>query len=926
MSLALSQYFSETGHNVIHVCVMQAYVARSYAVPQLLLDIALRVVQRSAMVLHADSVEMLREAARFRSMCEGPAIQQSVPRLISFLRSLVRLLPELVLVVDDLHLLACDHDDPERRIPLDVRSFMLWLQGISQQRKTSVLIFSCHRRWLQNSLEPGEKIQISADMTNADIAIVFQQWLENHPNWKQFSDYMKPIILEKAEGNFEWLSLVLEELGTARMRSEADLKRQLSQMPSALHEVYMRKSALKLQTLNERESVRRERILQIMAAAERPLHVECINEGSSFDPFQQDFVQDDRFFAPAQSIQEICEPFLEVHEDYVHFRHESARQSVLKEVINITDANSFLLDICLSKLTEPPFMQLKYCARLLEDNLLVQLNKTCAKSALAGESGLYTHAALHWHEYAIALRELTPVLWNKMCTLLNSNAFVSWSENLCILKQRNGLNAQFSVGTAIIDWYNKLGDGDKSNIGIENYLIAPYESISDELRQDEALSTLHFLALIRPGHYLNLSGRTDADFEKALSFKKRVAEGFDRALGPRDRNTLLARRTYDQELQGFDRHDEALKDYLKILKIQQEDLGEDVIDMYETLQWIGVAYQAMTNFGLSRNSLRQAIEGYRRIKGEADFAYLIVTMFLGFTVEAQGDLKEAARLYGEIYDKWIPVNGNSNPFAAAILTARGSLLRKEGKYARAQEFLFEAFGTRIRLFSITNQLTFDSGLQLAVLYRQKGETESAEGFLKQIHDSVALGTSYERRCQVLHIEALLAFDAGGYEEPRNTLMDLILQSVGEQRDRNNRELLWVRLNLAEALRVNGQSEEAPNLFDEIVTPIESPSRRSSCSGWSNISDPSQEVVIDTPRDLKIAERALRLVRDGSADVAAELLAAENLRWVRTKDFWIISGGPKVDTDSVRFVLPGANEEADENVGKGGCRPSRAEDE
>lgn len=902
MSFELSRHFSQTGHSVITACIMQSYAARGYAVPQLLLDIALKALQHSAMIRHSRFAEMLWEALNFRSTCEGPAVQQGLPRLISFAQSLIRLLPKLVLIVDDLHLLICDDNDPEGRPTANVRSLLLWLTEISHQPKTSVLIFSCHRRWLQNSLNWDERIQISADMTNTDIAIVVQQWLETHPEWKKVAGCIESMILEKADGNFEWLSLVLEELGAARIRSAADLRRSLSQMPRALHEVYMQKSAIKLQTLSEGEKISRERILQIMAATDQPMHIDCINEGSSFDPLQHVFVNDDRFLTPAQAIQEICEPFLEVEEGFVHFRHESARQCVINEVVNITDANSFLLDICLSKLIEAPFRQLGYCARLLENNLLIQMSNHCPKSAFAGESGLYTHATLHWHEYAIALRELTQVLWDKLCTLLNSNAFVSWSENLYILKQRNGLNAQFSVGTTIADWYTNLRDEDKPDIGIDNYLIAPYESVSNQLLHDEALSTLHFLALIRPGSYLNLSGRTDADFEKALNFKKRVAEGFGENLGPRDRNTLLARRTYDQELQGFDRHDEALEDYLDILKIQREDVGEDVIDIYETLQWIGVAYQAMTNFDLSRNALHQAVEGYRRIKGDATFAYLIVTMFLGFTVEAQGDLEEAARLYGEIYNKWIPSNGDSNPFAAAILTANGSLLRKQGEFARAQDYLFEAFGTRIRLFSITNKLTVDSGLQLAVLYRQNGEFEPAEGFLKQVRDSQAIETSFERKCQVLHIEALLAFDTGGYEQPRNTLMELILQSVGDQRDRNNRELLWARLNLAEALRAHGQSEEAPNLFDEIVTSIESSSRRSSFSGWSNISHPSQEVLIDTPRDLEIAERALRLVRDGSADVAAELLAAENLRWVRKKDFWIISGGPKVDTDSMRFVL------------------------
>ena len=424
---------------------------------------------------------------------------------------------------------------------------------------------------------------------------------------------------------------------------------------------------------------------------------------------------------------------------------------------------------------------------------------------------------------------------------------------------------------------------------------------------------MQFVALIRPGLFLNLGGKTPQDYEKAYNYKRKVAEGFAQYLGPENKNTLLARRSFYQEFHWLERFDEALQGYLDILSLQRKTLDENTIDIFDTLQWVGIAHRALTNFPDSRKALLEAAAGYKRLSGASSKAYLLVQMFLGFTVEAEGNLDEASSLYSDVYDRWIPVGGNSSPFSTNLLTAYGSLLRKQANYDKAEEYLFEAFGSRLRVFTLSSQITVDSGLHLAVLYRQMRDPQRASELLNQIEGSSILKISYERAVEVAHIKALIAFDKGEYSSPRNILMQLVLDSSGDSRDRIDRELLWVRLNLADALRDHDENDLAPMLFSELVTTTSSSTTPSPSSGSSTThssfslsNNPSSEqIILDTPHELEIAEQALRLVRDAKATEAADLLAAQGLRWVREKDFWIISGGPKVDTDSVRYELPPA---------------------
>ena len=87
--------------------------------------------------------------------------------------------------------------------------------------------------------------------------------------------------------------------------------------------------------------------------------------------------------------------------------------------------------------------------------------------------------------------------------------------------------------------------------------------------------------------------------------------------------------------------------------------------------------------------------------------------------------------------------------------------------------------------------------------------------LEVISSSKIFETDFERYCQITHISALLGLDEGQYPGPRLILEKLLVSG----RDRNNRKLLWVYIDLANILRDHGEEDEAIMLFSQIFEPI-----------------------------------------------------------------------------------------------------------
>jgi tetratricopeptide (TPR) repeat protein len=306
------------------------------------------------------------------------------------------------------------------------------------------------------------------------------------------------------------------------------------------------------------------------------------------------------------------------------------------------------------------------------------------------------------------------------------------------------------------------------------------------------------------------------------------------------------------------------------------------------------SFVCLTKFKESLPIFDHIASGIRKLLDDSHPQYLMNEFFQGQALEQMKSLDQASALYEDIREKWVPKVGPVSPLGLMAQAALGSVQRKQGKHDLAEDNLFEAYRGRKQLFSIDNNVCLDSAVQLALEYREIGEFAMAIELLDSVSNSRVYQEDFERYCQTQHIRALVKLDTDDYEPAKRMLMTLLNQVSGKERNKNNRELLWARCTLADALRQGGEGDDAPLLFDGLVEFVDLTQPPSP--------DESGTEYLETPKQLDIAETAIRLVREAKQTEAAQLLEENNLKWVREKDFWILGqGGPFPDTATIRPV-------------------------
>lgn len=123
--------------------------------------------------------------------------------------------------------------------------------------------------------------------------------------------------------------------------------------------------------------------------------------------------------------------------------------------------------------------------------------------------------------------------------------------------------------------------------------------------------------------------------------------------------------------------------------------------------------------------------------------------------------------------------------------------------------------------------------------------EEAQALLDLMSEQNALQKEFKRFSQFEHLRALLELDSGDYAAAHDRLESLLHRPIARGRDANNRELMRVRLTLADMPPKHDRSDEAAVLFNDIVRPATGDSE----SNQSLAEEP------DTPQQLAIAEEA-----------------------------------------------------------------------
>lgn len=597
---------------------------------------------------------------------------------------------------------------------------------------------------------------------------------------------------------------------------------------------------------------------------------------------------------------------LDTDADVVQSIHVPAREVIQDgDTATNQDQNLHRLRDSLCILRQVQYRDWRAATRLLCANLLGDEKLSGEFGVEAPGSASYDHACLNWHTYVTCLPQLPEDIVDELRHFLTGNEFVTWSESLYLLCHKSGLESQVLVVTQLREWYRNLDTDNRPDLPIPSIVIDAHERLSEALERHPGNVLAHLLPLTRLGEFLNLGARSFTELEKGLGYKKVVAEGFLRGLGPRHRLTLQAERRMYSDYLWKGPYDYALEKLTTVYDLQGEVLGDDSLELLGTKSIIGGACHRLGRLQESKKIQREVLDRLCREGHDASKTYLVSELFLGLVHEIAGDVQDAAKLFGDVEKRWVDYNGKTNPLAAVLLTGLGSLFRRQSRFEDAEGYLLDAWSQRSRIQTTEHPMCVDSALQLAVLLRDSGQPARATEFLDQVSGSSVFASSFERVCQQTHIKACLAFDAGEYTAPRDTLLALIMHSTGVGRANNNREILWVRVNLADAMRSHDEADAALMLFTELVAPP-----RDDVGTEDAVNIHTRHDVQEPAHQLRIAETALRLVRDGRCDQATNLLRRENLAWVRTQDFWITFGGPMVDTATMHLRTPVAKEVKD----------------
>jgi tetratricopeptide (TPR) repeat protein len=392
------------------------------------------------------------------------------------------------------------------------------------------------------------------------------------------------------------------------------------------------------------------------------------------------------------------------------------------------------------------------------------------------------------------------------------------------------------------------------------------------------------------------------EIDEQYKVKREVANGLESLFGPRNPLTLRAKTALGMCYSAKHEFRTALDLYRNISAVQKEVLGLERQDYWSTLRRIAFVQFLMAEFGEAATTMAEISAGWKSIPGlPTRFLILSNNLIEGYIYEAREFLEEAMNLYRVVWNDQTAIFGENNPVALYAQIGMGTIHRKQRDYEEAIKNLDHAFQIRTQLYGVDNGGAIDPAIQLIISFRENGDFDQAMARIELLSQGEFLKRDFERKCQVNQLEALVLYDEEALEEQRlsldgavlvgherfeksrRILWDLLHEQNAKGRDANNRSLLWIRLTLATLLRESQRDDDVAPLFDEIVTPVN-----------DGATSPQFE-HIESPQMWKIAENALRLVRDRKKDEADRLLGEQGLRWVRSEDFWLLEGGPGVDT-------------------------------
>jgi tetratricopeptide (TPR) repeat protein len=758
-----------------------------------------------------------------------------------------------------------------------------YLYKVGCQPDSRLIVSARDKFFSQDSNIAISLFRLDRNIIEPDIVRFLEYRVRGNPKFTPKRADILKTIQERSQGIFLLARLLIDDLGTAESVNEQIEKMNL--FGDRVSDEYQRQFCEHEKKLLENQRRRRDNILRWLLAARTSPSVQLISEALALNESTGAINEHDIVFEPARDITYLCRPLVEVGgKDHVVFIRSTAKEFLLKDHLTMLESDLFLARKCLIALRQEKYRSSLIPAQLLRKHLLKDtIYRADTTEGLPKGSALYDYATLNFQDHVTELTDPPEDIIANLAGFLLGIEFVSWSEYLLDLTKQSSLGNQIKVYSTLLNWTKQLSASINTKVPIAKYFEVAHATLSASLRDRSGDNILQYLPLVRNGNYFNGGGQSAADWQRAYNYKKKVVAGFTEILGPGSPVTLRYRAALLQEYFWQKRFFEVRQQLIKVAGAQRLLGGAGEADLATTLWLLGLACHSLTRFEEALEKFDEAANGIMSRSGKYDRQYLLVGLYKGHTLEQLLRLDEARVLYGDVKETLTPIVGSANGFTLMCQTAVGAVQRKQRHYKQARKNLLEGWDGRKKIFSIDVNVCLDAAVQVALLYRDDQEGELCLDLLDDVSESTVYQEDFERYCQTQHIRALVAFDKGDFEKPLHDLLQLVHKASGANRKANNRELMWVRETAAEVMRHLGQNDEALMLFSNLVKPTE--------EGRGGPSDKPEPLS-----HLRMAEKAVHLVRQGRTEDAQKLLQDNGLRWIREADFYILSeGGPIADT-------------------------------
>lgn len=718
-----------------------------------------------------------------------------------------------------------------------------------------------------------------------DVRSYIQSRVESDSRLRLFEDIIIPSLCGRDQLVFQLADLSLQELES--VCSRADCMRKIEALPKYLDSVYRK---IFWSTLSQPGSC------QLQTNVANALACMCVSESplSSQAWYFMTIGELENMSTCANTLMELCQPFLRAEGPYIAFCHKSAYDYLIRELENpqnpeltsISTAQLLIAKKCLSILSRDPYKSLDAIGKLLRKQYLRE-----QKSLIKNESSVleetYKYAADHWVSHVVKTTTPDNELAKLLADFLSGSQFVYWGQ--FEVEQKLGRKYPFlETFTSLEDWSSLYLSADQRKLlRLEQFFDGPYKKVSVAYREAGNQALLQWLCLIPVGRWYYHR----VEVQKRNEVRGCIVEGLTKILGSEDPLTLQARVDYGYKYIDERSFNQGFEEFSKIASIQARVIGEHKEETLITKAWVGVCQWYLTRFQECLETLYSTKKGLKDISAEHGEWFQTCEYWIAKAMLGLQELEESLAKFEDLYMQSKDVLGCDSIFSSSTEGWVATLNIFLGQLKQAEKPLKHAYKIRNKNWDgLKSTVTVDDAVQLMVLYWNENKIEEENKILKDLKAADSTSWTTSQQVNIKHLEALISYALGQKEEAF-----CMLEGLRDKIERVNwdRYMFYALLTAARIKREMGDDSDALLLFEGIVK------KKQEKFSEETVVDRFDFEELDDPKMLQIAEQATQLVKNGMIEEANSLLEVNCLEWKRQQDLWMAANDPLPAMERVR---------------------------